>query len=75
MKADDFDDADRGLVGTGVIEEGAVAFLHLYQIELGLMIANAGPGFALGAAFHLLLPRPGAGFGFHQPVGHVTLPT
>ena len=55
------------LAVAGMIEEGAVAFLHLHQIQLGLVIAHAGPGLALGALLDLLVPRPAAGLGFHQP--------
>ena len=32
------------------IDKGVLARLHLHQIELGLMIAHAGPRFALGTA-------------------------
>src|SRR4030088_3083832 len=53
-----------------MIEEGAVALLHLHQILPGGEIAHAGPGFALGALCHLLIPGPARRFRFHQPVVH-----
>ncbi len=72
---DDLDDADDLLALVGMIEEGAVAFLHLHQILPRGEIAHAGPGLALGALCHLLIPRPGRRFRFHQPVVHDAYPT
>src|SRR5229473_6280727 len=56
-----------------MIEERAVALLHLLQVALGDVIAHAGPRGALRAALDLLLPRPRSGLGLHQPVGHCAL--
>src|SRR4029077_6587590 len=67
---DDFSDPDDLLALVGMIEEGAVALLHLHQILPCGEITHAGPGFALGAFGHLLVPRPARRFGFHQPVCH-----
>ena len=58
MLADHLDDADDILAFAGMIEKGAVAFLHLHQILLGGVIADAGPCRALGAGLDLLVPRP-----------------
>jgi len=69
--ADHLGDADDLLALVGVIEEGAVALLHLDQVLLGGVVAHAGPGLALGALVDLLLPRPRRRFGFHQPVCHL----
>ena len=41
------DDADDLLADIGMIEEGEVALLHLHQVQLGGVIADAGPGLAL----------------------------
>src|SRR5712671_5759659 len=68
--ADDLDDADDLLALIGMVEEGAVAFLHAHQILPCGEIAHAGPGFALGALCDLLIPRPARRFRFHQPVRH-----
>src|SRR5487761_1896067 len=68
---DDLSDADDLLALVGVIEEGAVALLHLHEVLPGGEIANAGPGFALRAPGDLLIPRPGGRLGFHQPVRHI----
>src|ERR1700738_2908597 len=67
---DDLRDADDLLALVGMIEKGAVALLHFHQILPGGEIAHAGPGFALGAFFHLLIPRPDRRLRFHQPVRH-----
>src|SRR5260370_4216340 len=67
---DDFRDPDNLLALVGVIEKGAVAFLHVHEILPRGEIAHAGPGFALGAFCHLLVPGPARGLGFHQPVCH-----
>src|SRR5438105_3743630 len=53
-----------------MVEEGAVALLHVHQILSRGEIAHAGPGLALGALRDLLVPRPARGFRFHQPVRH-----
>jgi hypothetical protein len=52
------------------IEEGAVALLHLHHVQLGGMVADAGPFGALGTGLLLLVPRPGIGLRFDQPVLH-----
>src|SRR6202035_5435752 len=67
---DHLGDADDVLALVGMIEEGAVALLHLHEVLPGGEIAHAGPGFALGAFCDLLVPRPARRFRFHQPVIH-----
>ena len=68
--ADDLDDADDLPGIAGVKEEGSIALLHFCQIVLGLVVAYAGPGFALGALGRLLIPRPGIRLRLHQPISH-----
>src|SRR6185312_15097846 len=63
-------DADDLLALVGMIEERLVALLHVHEVLTRSEIAHAGPGLALGALRHLLIPRPGRRFGFHQPVRH-----
>src|SRR6201999_1021082 len=67
---DDLGDADDLLALVGMIEERFVALLHVHEILPRGEIAHAGPGLALGALRHLLIPRPRRRFGFHQPVRH-----
>src|SRR6266404_240755 len=67
---DDLGDPDDLLSFVGMIEEGAVALLHVHEILPGGEIAHPGPGLALGAFCNLLVPRPGRRLGFHQPVVH-----
>src|SRR5829696_3393638 len=68
--ANDLDHADDVLALAGMVEERAVALLHLHQVLLGGVIAHARPFRALGAGLDLLVPRPAAGLALHQPVSH-----
>src|SRR3954467_7902910 len=68
---DNFRDADDLLALIGMIEERLVALLHGNEILARGVIAHAGPGFALGAFRHLLVPGPHRWLRFHQPVRHV----
>src|SRR6185369_2259848 len=70
LLTDDLDNADDRLALVGMIEEAAVALLHLYQVLLGGVVAHAGPLGALGAGLDLLVPGPRTGFALHQPVSH-----
>ena len=67
---DDLDDADHGLLVTGVIEKRAVAFLHFLQMTPCGEIAHAGPGIAFGALLFLVIIGPSVGLGFEQPKRH-----
>jgi hypothetical protein len=51
MFAEHLDDADDLLADVGMIEEGAVALLHLHQVLLGGVIAHTGPLAPLAPAF------------------------
>jgi len=68
--ADHLGDADDLLLLAGVIEQRALALLHLFQVPAGGEVAHAGPRFALGAALDLILPGKYVGLGFQKPVGH-----
>src|SRR5215471_13992910 len=53
-----------------MIEEETLALLHLHQIELGGVIAHAGPWLSLGALLHQIVPGEHVRFGLHQPIRH-----
>src|SRR6056297_309060 len=67
---DHFDDTHDGLFGLRVVEEPQVAHLHLAHEIPRLVIADPIPFLARIAPGHLLVPGPGGGFGFEQPVMH-----
>src|SRR5262245_16266277 len=73
--ADHLGDADDLLLLAGVIEQGAVALLHLLQVSAGGEVAYAGPRLALGAAFDLIVPGKHLGLGFQKPMGHSVPPS
>src|SRR5262249_55503561 len=68
--ADHLGDADDLLLLASVIEQRALALLHLLEIPAGGEVAHAGPPLALGAAFDLIVPGKNVGLGFLKPVGH-----
>ena len=71
---DHLQDADDLLALVRVIEEAQVAELHRPHVVARLVVAHAVPGLALGAARDEVVPREGIGLGFHQPIGHLSIP-
>src|SRR5262245_23942486 len=66
----DLDDADDRLALARVIEEAFVPEFHVLHVLARLEVAHAGPFLAGLALLLLLLPGPGFGLRFEQPIGH-----
>ena len=66
------DDADDALLVDRMIEEAGIALFHGLHVVVGLIVAHPVP--VLDALFHLIVPGPGAGLGFEQPMGHDVSP-
>lgn len=67
------DHADDRPFGLRMIEKAQIAGHHLPHEVARLKISDAGPFLAHGTAGDLLIPRPGVGFGFEEPVLHRAL--
>ncbi len=69
-RGDHLNDADHGLFCLAVIEEAAIPNRHVAHEIAGLIVAHAVPFLARVALGQLVLPAPGGGFGFKQPILH-----
>src|SRR5215211_1641108 len=68
--ADHLDDPDDPFLVAGVIEEGALAIAHGFEVAASTEVAHARPWLALRAPLHLMLPRERLRLGLQQPIRH-----